>query len=39
MTKRFDQGIEETLQYVLSHKECQKKDPEFDACVTRLLIL
>lgn len=31
MTKRFDQGIEETIQYVLSHEECQRKDPEFDA--------
>lgn len=37
MTKRFDQGIEETLQYVLSHKECQKKDPEFDAWCDRII--
>ncbi len=29
-TKRFDQGIRETLEYVLSHKECQKDDPDFD---------
>ena len=29
-TKRFDQGIKETLDYVLSHPECQKEDPDFD---------
>ena len=29
-TKRADQGIKETLDYVLSHKECQIEDPEFD---------
>lgn len=29
-TKRFHQGIAETLQYVLSHKECQQEDVEFD---------
>lgn len=29
-TKRMDQGIRETIEYVLSHKECQKEDPEFD---------
>jgi nucleoside-diphosphate-sugar epimerase len=28
---RFDQGIRETLDYVLSHRECQNEDPEFDA--------
>lgn len=29
-TKRFDQGIAETIQYVLSHKECQTEDEKFD---------
>lgn len=29
-TKRADQGIKETVEYVLSHKECQIEDPEFD---------
>lgn len=29
-TKRFDQGIKETINYVLAHKECQIEDPEFD---------
>ena len=28
---RFDQGIRETLEYILLHKECQREDPEFDA--------
>lgn len=27
---RFDQGIKETLEYVLNHKECQVEDEEFD---------
>jgi len=29
-TKRMDQGIRETVEYVLAHPECQKEDPEFD---------
>ena len=28
---RFDQGIRQTIAHVLSHKECQAEDPEFDA--------
>jgi len=28
---RFDRGIRQTIDYVLSHKECQTEDPEFDA--------
>lgn len=28
--KRFDIGIKETITYILSHKECQKEDKEFD---------
>lgn len=29
-TIRADQGIKNTVDYVLSHPECQKEDPEFD---------
>ena len=29
-TKRFDQGIAETVEYILSHPECQTPDAEFD---------
>lgn len=28
---RFDQGIKETVDYVLAHPELQEEDPEFDA--------
>ncbi|MDR2798416.1 MAG: SDR family oxidoreductase [Treponema sp.] len=34
---RFDQGIRETLAYVLSHKEQQKEDPEFDAWCDKVI--
>jgi len=30
-TMRFDQGVRQTLAYVLSHPECQRADPTFDA--------
>lgn len=30
-TVRADQGIRDTVAYVLSHPECQKEDPVFDA--------
>ena len=29
-TKRADQGIRETIEYVLAHPECQTVDPDFD---------
>ena len=29
-TKRADQGIRETIEYVLAHPECQIEDPDFD---------
>ena len=29
-TKRADQGIRETVEYVMSHPECQVEDPDFD---------
>ena len=28
---RYDQGIRRTIDYILSHPECQKEDPDFDA--------
>ncbi|KGE70968.1 NAD-dependent epimerase/dehydratase family protein [Spirochaeta lutea] len=36
-TIRFDQGVRETLDYVLSHPELQVPDPEFDAWCDRLI--
>ena len=30
-TTRFDQGIRQAIDYILSHPECQTEDPEFDA--------
>ena len=30
-TTRFDQGIRQSIDYILSHPECQTEDPEFDA--------
>lgn len=35
-TKRFDQGIAETIDYVLAHKEYQIEDPEFDEWCDRV---
>ena len=32
-----EQGLARTLDYVLSHKECQKEDPEFDAWCDRVI--
>ncbi|MDR2103972.1 MAG: SDR family oxidoreductase [Treponema sp.] len=34
---RFDQGIRQTLDHILSHKECQREDPEFDAWCDRVI--
>lgn len=28
---RFDQGVRRAVSYVMSHPECQREDPEFDA--------
>lgn len=33
---RFDQGIKDTVNYVLSHKECQVEDEEFDIWCDRV---
>ena len=34
---RFDQGVRRTLEYVLSHKECQKEDAEFDSWCDKVI--
>jgi nucleoside-diphosphate-sugar epimerase len=34
---RADQGIRSTVEYVMSHKECQKEDAQFDAWCDRLI--
>jgi nucleoside-diphosphate-sugar epimerase len=34
---RFDQGVRECVEYILSHKECQVEDPEFDAWCDRVI--
>ncbi len=36
-TIRFDQGIRRTVDYILSHPECQIPDPEFDEFCDRLI--
>lgn len=34
---RAEEGIRRTVEYVLSHEECQKEDPEFDAWCDRVI--
>ena len=34
---RFEQGVRQTIEYVLSHPECQKEDPEFDAWCDKVI--
>ncbi|MDO4865302.1 MAG: SDR family oxidoreductase [Clostridia bacterium] len=36
-TVRFDQGVRIALDYVLSHPECQRPDPEFDSWCDRVI--
>lgn len=36
-TVRFDQGVKNTIDYVLAHKECQQEDKEFDAWCDRVI--
>ncbi len=36
-TTRFDQGIRKTIEYCLSHPECQVPDPEFDEFCDRVI--
>lgn len=34
---RFDEGVRKTIDYVLSHEECQVSDPEFDSWCDRVI--
>ena len=34
---RFDQGVRRAVEYVLSHGECRREDPEFDAWCDRVV--
>ena len=34
---RFDQGIRRTIEYIYSHPDCQKPDPEFDAWMDEMI--
>ena len=36
-TVRLDMGMKQTVEYVLSHKECQVEDPEFDAWCDKVI--
>jgi nucleoside-diphosphate-sugar epimerase len=36
-TIRFDQGVADTIRYVLAHKECQVADEEFDQWCDRVI--
>ncbi|MDR1277436.1 MAG: SDR family oxidoreductase [Treponema sp.] len=36
---RFDEGIKDTIAFVLSHKECQREDPEFDGWCDRIIAI
>ena len=37
MNIRLEEGIRKTVSYVMSHKECQIEDPEFDAWCDRVI--
>ena len=37
-TVRLDMGIKQTVDYVLSHKECQVEDPEFDEWCDKVIV-
>ena len=37
MNIRFEEGIRRTIDYVLSHEECQVEDPEFDAWCDKVI--
>jgi hypothetical protein len=36
-TTRFDEGIAQTLRYVLTHEECRQPDEEFDLWCDRII--
>jgi len=35
--KRFDEGVKETIEYILAHPEYQQEDPEFDAWTDKII--
>ena len=37
-TKYFQDGIKETIDYILNHKECQKEDKEFDEWCDKVIL-
>ena len=37
MNVRFEQGVRDTINYVMSHPECQIEDPEFDAWCDKVI--
>ena len=37
MNVRAEEGLRKTVEYVLSHPECQKEDPEFDAWCDKVI--
>jgi nucleoside-diphosphate-sugar epimerase len=36
-SKRFDEGVKETVDYILAHPEYQREDPEFDQWCDRVI--
>jgi len=38
-TIRYDQGVREAVEYIYSHPECQRPDPEFDAWCDQVIEL
>jgi nucleoside-diphosphate-sugar epimerase len=36
-TVRFDQGVQDSVNYILAHRECQREDPEFDAWCDKII--
>ncbi|MBQ7839206.1 MAG: SDR family oxidoreductase [Lachnospiraceae bacterium] len=36
-TVRFDQGVRRCIDYIFSHPECRKEDPEFDAWCDKVI--
>jgi nucleoside-diphosphate-sugar epimerase len=35
--KRFDEGVKETIDYILAHPEYQQEDPEFDVWTDKII--
>lgn len=38
-TKRFDEGIKETVEFILKNKDSQKDDPEFDSFCDKVIAI